>query len=345
MSVLEVKSLSKAYGAVAAVSQFSHRFTDGKITTVVGPSGSGKSTMLWMIAGLIAPDSGSTWLDGNEVTRVLPERRDLGMVFQNYALFPHLTVRENIEFGLRVRRLGAHERRSRAEQTMELVRISHLQNRRINQISGGEQQRVALARALAIRPRVLLMDEPLSALDAKLREELRSELFRLLQQLAMTTIYVTHDQVEAMSLGNELIVMSQGKIEQVGRPLDVYRKPANKFVAEFLGSANIFEAECVEKEGRRQIQLPFALLKAPSYLEPGSCYVMIRPEDMEVGENGDAHFMAAFESALFLGNQIRIQLRVTGQRIILDVRNELELKKESPVPVSINSEKVFVWAR
>jgi len=345
MGILEIKSLTKSYGAVRAVNDFSHRFSEGKITAVVGPSGSGKSTLLWMIAGLQRPDQGRVFFDEKDLTAVLPENRDFGMVFQNYALFPHLTVRENVEFGLRVRHITKNERGALADEALELVKIGHLRDRRINQISGGEQQRVALARALAIKPKVLLMDEPLSALDAKLREQVRAELFRLLNSLRITTVYVTHDQVEAMSLGSELIVMDQGSPLQVGHPLDVYRKPVNKFVAEFLGSANIFEGRCVEKEGKRSIQLPFTVIDAPPQSKPGSCWVMIRPEDMRLTADDDAHFIGVFESSLFLGNQIRINLSVAGQKIILDVENGFRVDKKDRLPVQIKTDKVFVWER
>ncbi|MBV9079951.1 MAG: ABC transporter ATP-binding protein [Elusimicrobia bacterium] len=345
MSTLKVQSLSKSFGAVEAVADFSHDFKNGEITTVVGPSGSGKSTALWMIAGLTAPDRGTVILDGQDITAVPPEKRDLGLVFQSYALFPHLSVEQNVEFGLKVRKMAAEDRRRRVDEMLDLVRIGRLRERRINQLSGGEQQRVALARALAIRPKILLMDEPLSALDAKLREELRTELFRLLQDLRITTIYVTHDQIEAMSLGNELIVMNGGRIEQTGRPPEVYKKPANKFVAEFLGSANIFEAQCVEMNGKRKIKLPFTVIDAPAQSVPGSCWVMVRPEGLTVANEGEGHFRAVIESSQFLGNQIRIVLNVNGQRLIVDVHNDLTINGGTSVPVQIRSDQVFMWPR
>lgn len=198
MSTIETRNLDKSYGTFRAVSAFSHSFREGEITTIVGPSGSGKSTTLWLIAGLTRPDGGRILIDGADVTDRAAEHRDVGMVFQSYALFPHLSVRENVEFGLRVRGIAKDERRRRAHEVLELVHMERSAQRRIQKLSGGEQQRVALARALAFRPRILLMDEPLSALDAKLREELRDELLRLLNELKLTTIYVTHDQSEAM---------------------------------------------------------------------------------------------------------------------------------------------------
>lgn len=342
---LSVRELTKRHGSNTVVSSVSHVFEDGKITTVVGPSGAGKSTLLAMIAGLTPPDAGAVMSGDRDITSLPAEQRNMGLVFQNYALFPHLSVRENVEFGLRVRGLSKTTRRTRAEETLRLVRILPLAERRITQISGGEQQRVALARALAFRPHILLMDEPLSALDAKLREDLRTELFRLLQSLSLTTVYVTHDQVEAMSLGNTMLVMNNGRFEQSGRPLDVYRRPANAFVAAFLGSANIVEGECVESDNRRRIQLPFAVIDAPSYAQTGACYVMIRPEDMRLAYTGAADFHGSVDSTLFLGNQIRLNLTAIDQRLILDVENEVVIDQSAPIPVRINSQKVFVWPR
>jgi len=201
--MLEARALTKSYGVVQAVKHFTHRFVEGKITTILGPSGSGKSTALALLAGIKQADGGSVFLDDCDITSVPPERRDFGMVFQSYHLFPHLDVQKNVEFGLRVRGIARREREERARETLALTRIEHLASRRITEISGGEQQRVAMARSLAIRPKVLLMDEPLSALDAKLREELRAELLRLLAHLAITTIYVTHDQSEARRPRND----------------------------------------------------------------------------------------------------------------------------------------------
>ena len=203
-----------------------------------------------MIAGLADPDAGAVLLDGRDVTNVPAEKRDIGMVFQSYALFPHLNVLENVAFGLRTRGMGKAERRARAREVLETVRMGGFENRPVDGLSGGEQQRVALARALAFKPRILLLDEPLSALDAKLREDLRGELFNLLRALALTTVYVTHDQAEALALGDELVVMREGRIEQSGRPADVYHRPASPFVARFLGAANLVAGD-VSARGRR----------------------------------------------------------------------------------------------
>jgi putative spermidine/putrescine transport system ATP-binding protein len=342
---VEARKLCKRYGSITAVEQFSHVFAPGKVTTILGPSGSGKSTTLEMIAGLVQPDTGQVFCDGRDITELAADRRNFGMVFQSYALFPHMTVLENVEFGLRVRRVGRAARREQAIEVLQRLKIAHLAQRRIRQISGGEQQRVAVARALAFNPQVLLMDEPLSALDAKLRETLRSELFRLLTDLGVTTIYVTHDQIEAMSLGFELIIMHAGRIEQSGKPFQVYSQPANMFVANFLGSTNLVEGECVEHGGARRLRLPFAWMDVARDTPLGQCWAVIRPEDMEIADPGREHFVAEFESSVFLGNQVRLFLRVGEQRVIVDVPNDVLRHSRSRWPVQIKTSKIYVLAK
>lgn len=341
--MLEARALTKRYGDAPAVQDFTHPFAVGKITTILGPSGSGKSTALGLIAGLKQPESGSVWLKGRDITALSPERRDFGMVFQNYALFPHLNVRENVEFGLRVRRVPKAERRLRAMETLELTRIAHLAERGITQISGGEQQRVALARALAIRPSVLLMDEPLSALDAKLREELRAELLRLLCELALTTIYVTHDQTEAMSLGHEMVILNAGRIEQSGVPSDLYLRPANLFVANFLGDSNVLAAERVTASGR--IHFSFAGRNGSTAEPAEKCWAMIRPESMELVSRERSHFSAVVESSTFLGNRLRLQLRAGNEQLIVDTANRDPISLAAPVFVRVNEDEISTWPR
>jgi putative spermidine/putrescine transport system ATP-binding protein len=342
---IEARRLHKSYGTIVAVEDFSHVFAPGKVTSILGPSGSGKSTTVEMIAGLVRPGAGQVFCDGRDITELPAERRNFGMVFQSYALFPHMTVLENVEFGLRVRRVAAVARRARALEVLEMLKIGHLAERRVRQISGGEQQRVAVARALAFNPQVLLMDEPLSALDAKLRETLRSELFRLLTDLGVTTIYVTHDQIEAMSLGFELIIMDAGRIEQSGRPFQVYSQPANMFVANFLGSTNLVEGECVDHGGVRRLRLPFAWMDVSRDTPLGRCWAVIRPEDMEIADQGREHFVAEFESSVFLGNQVRLFLRVGEQRVIVDVPNDVLRHSRSRWPVQIKASKICVLAK
>ncbi len=341
--MLEVRSLNKTFGARHAIKDFTHRFADGKITTILGPSGSGKSTALALTAGLKEPDSGTVLLNGHDITALPPERRGFGVVFQNYSLFPHLDVIGNVEFGLRVRRIGKAERRRRALEALKLARIEELANRHITQISGGEQQRVALARAIAFSPSILLMDEPLSALDAKLREELREELLRLLATLAITTIYVTHDQIEAMSLGSEMIILNDGAIEQSGPPAQLYLRPANLFVATFLGDSNVFPAEC--EDGSGGLRLPFAAINAVPNRNGPKCWAMVRPDAMELVEPSDADFSAVVESSTFMGNHLRLRLRAGSDRVILDTQNRRPFASDTPVYVRIKREEISTWPR
>ncbi len=314
---LVAESLGRTYARAAgpALDGFSHRFAPGKITAVLGPSGSGKSTLLGLLAGLTRADAGRVLLDGEDLTHLPAERRGFGVVFQQYALFPHLGARENVEFPLRVRGVGRAERRRRAGETLELARIGHLGERRVHELSGGEQQRVALARALVFRPRVLLLDEPFSALDARLRESLRGELARLLAAVGVTTVFVTHDQGEAMGLGHELIVLHAGRIEQRGTPDELYRQPATPFVGTFLGSANVLEGAW--EPGSRVCHVaglgPVAVtggavdeLRVP----PGPCRLMLRPEELELVAPGTAgSFPARIEARFFLGASVRLHLR------------------------------------
>jgi putative spermidine/putrescine transport system ATP-binding protein len=267
------------------------------------------------------------------------------MVFQNYALFPHLTVVENVEFGLRVRGCHRAERRRRALDVLEQTRIGHLARRRIHQLSGGEQQRVALARAIVFQPNVLLLDEPFAALDAKLREALRAELRRLLRELAITAIHVTHDQVEAYCLADELVVMREGRIEQAGSPHDVYARPATPFVAMFLGSANLLDAELVLDGGRRRLRLPFMEVDAPFELAAGSYRVVMRPEDIVISPCGNGGIRAEVISAMFLGNQVQLNLCVSGCAIKAVASNDLMPATGDCVEIQIQATKLRVLPR
>jgi putative spermidine/putrescine transport system ATP-binding protein len=235
---LSVRRLRKSFGPVVAVDDVSLDAAPGEFLSLLGPSGCGKSTLLRMIAGLVEADGGQVVLAGEDITRVAVHRRNLGLVFQSYALFPHMTVFENVAFGLRRRGVGMPELAPRVERMLELVRLGPLGARPPRELSGGQQQRVALARALVTEPRVLLLDEPLSNLDALLRDEMRVELKRLQERLGTTMIFVTHDQAEALILSDRVVVMEAGRVEQIGRPEEVYRRPATAFVARFLGRAN-----------------------------------------------------------------------------------------------------------
>jgi len=243
---LTVRRLRKSFGTVVAVDEVSLDAAAGEFLSLLGPSGCGKSTLLRMIAGLVEPDGGQVVLAGEDITRLAVHRRNLGLVFQSYALFPHMTVFENVAFGLRRRSVPAAELGPRVERMLELVRLGPLGARHPRELSGGQQQRVALARALVTEPRVLLLDEPLSNLDALLRDEMRVELKRLQERLRITMIFVTHDQAEALILSDRVVVMEAGRVEQIGTPEEVYRRPATAFVARFLGRANFLAGTVAE---------------------------------------------------------------------------------------------------
>jgi len=238
---VRLAGLRKSYGQVVAVAGVDLEIAEGEFFTMLGPSGSGKTTLLRLIAGFERPDTGSVELGGTDVTRDPPYARDVNTVFQDYALFPHMNVLENVEYGLRVRRVAKAERHRRAQRALEMVRLTGLSGRKPVQLSGGQRQRVALARAIVNEPEVLLLDEPLGALDLKLRQEMQVELKRIQREVGITFIYVTHDQEEALTMSDRLAVFNQGTIEQVGTPIDVYEHPATKFVAGFIGISNLLE--------------------------------------------------------------------------------------------------------
>src|SRR5512136_1403645 len=276
----------KQVGEVNAVDDVSISIEKGEFVTLLGPSGCGKTTTLRLIAGFEFPTSGHIIVDQRRIEEVPPNRRDMAMVFQSYAIFPHLNVFENIAYGLNVQRRPQAEVKQRVDRVLELVELTGLENRAPNQLSGGQQQRVALARALIMEPKVLLMDEPLSNLHAKLREQMRTEIRRIQKRLGITSVYVTHDQVEAMTLSDQVVVMNQGRIEQIGAPSEVYRKPQTRFVADFIGRANFVQATV---RGRRDGQLVLdslgAALTAPTSAEyaKGEVVTLVaRPEMIEI---------------------------------------------------------------
>ncbi|MCO4864388.1 ABC transporter ATP-binding protein [Cupriavidus sp. WGlv3] len=292
----------------------------GETVVLLGPSGCGKTTTLRMIAGLEFPDTGGEVLFGDAAVTHLPiEQRGVGMVFQNYALFPNMTVAENIGYGLRVRKVDAQTRRRRVDDMLAMMQLGAFANRRVDQLSGGQRQRVALARAIAVQPRVLLLDEPLTALDAKLRDALRADINQLLRSLRITTVYVTHDQAEAMALGDRIIVMDKGHIAQSGTPQDIYRHPANAFVADFIGTMNRLPAAADHQVWR----VPGgALPREPRHLEVAQVELMFRPEDVALADAPnapDVHVAGSVVTALFLGHATRLLVDVGAPSpIVLD---------------------------
>ena len=282
----------------------------GETVVFLGPSGCGKTTTLRIIAGLEEPDAGGSVLfDGQDVTQIPIEQRNVGMVFQSYALFPNMSVAENIGYGLKIRRMPAAQVRTRVGEMLAMMQIEKLANRRIDQLSGGQRQRVALARAIAVRPRALLLDEPLTALDAKLRDTLRLEIDTLLRSLKITAIYVTHDQAEAMALGDRIVVMEHGRVAQIGAPRDIYQKPASRFVADFIGTMNRLNGAV--RNGVftcRAGDLPWPAAPADA------SEILFRPEDIRVTEDGEPSTLrGTIASAFFLGDRTRLFVEV-GER-------------------------------
>ncbi len=291
MASVELVGLAKHFGAQAAVQELDLNIADGEFFSLLGPSGCGKTTTLRMVAGLEEPTAGLVRLGGQDVTRQPPHRRDIGMVFQNYALFPHLDVGGNVAYGLQARRVPKAERGPRIAEALAQVALAGFERRRIDALSGGQQQRVAVARATVLRPALLLLDEPLSNLDARLRVETRAMLRRVQRELGATAIYVTHDQDEALTLSDRLAVLKDGVLQQVGSPADVYRRPVNAFVASFLGRANLIDVEVLSARDTARavrladgstIQLPDAGAAAP---RAGRARLCVRPEAIEF--NGD----------------------------------------------------------
>jgi len=286
MNGLVIDHVSKDLGGRTIVSDMLLEVHAGELTCLLGPSGCGKTTTLRMIGGFLQPDAGRILIDGADVSTLAPERRPTAMVFQNYALWPHMTVFKNIAFGLRLRKLPKDEIRTRVESVLELVGLTHHQNSYPARISGGEQQRVALARALVLEPKVLLLDEPLSNLDAKLRVRVREDIREIQQRIGITTVFVTHDQDEALSISDRIAVMSGGKVEQYADPRTLYREPATHFVASFVGAMNFYSATvhdgAIELEDGTRIPCVGVSKNGGGTLEVG-----VRPEDVEITTNGD----------------------------------------------------------
>ena len=345
-------STSAGHGAAARIAACGKTFADGtralepatldidrgETLVLLGPSGCGKTTMLRIIAGLELPDTGGKVLfDGKDMTSVPIERRNVGMVFQSYALFPNMSVSDNIGYGLKIRGVPNEERAARVAELVALTNISGLENRRIDQLSGGQRQRVALARAVAIRPGILLLDEPLTALDAALRDRLRGELNRLLRALGITTIYVTHDQSEAMELGDRIVVMQKGTIAQIGSPREIYFAPKNRFVAEFIGAANIIEAPI---EGG-QLVLPGGRQPIGGDATASAAVAMIRPETIRVVEAGSAPLSGLIDSVSFIGDRQRMVVSgASGKLLTVDAPNTVAAKAGERVGLSISPDAV-----
>jgi spermidine/putrescine transport system ATP-binding protein len=332
LPAVEAKNVTKTFGAgsdaVVALDDVSVTIQQNEFFTLLGPSGCGKTTLLRLIAGFEMPTAGSILLEGQEVAHLPPFKRPVNTVFQNYALFPHMTVAQNIAFGLQM--LGRRRKDVQATVTtmLKLVRMEELRNRRTSQISGGQQQRVALARALAPHPKVLLLDEPLSALDFKLRKEMQIELKRMQHETGITFIFVTHDQEEALTMSDRVAVMSKGKILQIGTPTDIYERPVDRFVADFIGETNFIEAEVLQRIGNQgQIRLPSGIaIKReldPAAAVGGKVTLAIRPERIDLVKPGaDCHLSGTVENVVYFGTDTHFHIDLeSGGNVMVRVQN------------------------
>jgi putative spermidine/putrescine transport system ATP-binding protein len=321
---LSLEGVRKEFDGVVAVDTFDLEVEPGEFVSFLGPSGCGKTTTLRMVAGFEEPTAGTIRLAGKDVTYAKPNERNIGMVFQSYALFPNMTVSENIAFGLRIRKEDTTARKERVDELLELIHLPDKGKAYPNELSGGQQQRVALARALAIRPQLLLLDEPLSALDAKIRDELRSEIRRIQRQLNITTVYVTHDQEEALALSDRIVVMSRGLMEQVGEPFEIYNNPATGFVASFVGQLNRLPVTVVDPAGGR-LRAGHTEVRTTSLVEAArdtDISLMMRPEELTLDDSEENVLEGTVESVTFLGSIVRVQVAVDGGRLVADLFNE-----------------------
>jgi putative spermidine/putrescine transport system ATP-binding protein len=335
MAFLELEDVQKKFAQATAVEHFQLRVERGEFVSFLGPSGCGKTTTLRMIAGFESPSAGAIRVDGVDVTRKPPNQRNVGMVFQSYALFPNMTVADNIGFGLRVAKRPPAQIKERVAEMLELIRLPALGTRYPYQLSGGQQQRVALARALAIQPQVLLLDEPLSALDAKIRVSLRHEIRGIQRALGITTIYVTHDQEEALSMSDRIVVMSEGHVEQIGTPFEIYNFPKTSFVASFVGTLNILRGPVVDPV-RGVIAIDGREIIASRGFEDARVgdirSVALRPEvvTLEAGAGAGNRMEGTVEDVNFLGSIVRIRVRFAENAISLDTFNNPNLAPPQP---------------
>jgi len=352
---VRLEGVVKRYGTTAALSGVTLEVQEGELFTLLGPSGCGKTTTLRILAGFVEPDEGDVVFDGASVRRVRPAERGVGIVFQNYALWPHMTVFDNVAYGLRLRRLPPAEVRRRVEEALERVGLPGFGGRTPGQLSGGQQQRVAVARALVLNPRLLLLDEPLSNLDAKVRARLRSEIRRLQQELRITTVYVTHDQEEAMVISDRIAVMRDGRVAQVGTPVELYERPADLFVADFVGTNNLLAGTVqAVRDGLAELKTPAGLVagRAVGRLEPGRPAVLaVRPESLRLrgGASAGPTLAGRVVLAQYLGSLIRYEVEVPGQTVLLvdvyDPKGHRGLRPGEPATLAFEPESALVFPR
>ena len=345
---IELKQVYKAFGSTKVLQDFNLSFEKGKFTTLLGASGCGKTTILRLIAGLEELDQGQILCDGKDISRLPPQQRGVGIVFQSYALFPHLTVGENVAFGLKMQETHSSDIAEKISQALKMVELEGFEHRRIEQLSGGQQQRVALARALAVNPSVLLMDEPLSNLDAKLRLDMRQAIREIQHKVGITTVYVTHDQEEAMAISDQIAVMKDGVIQQIGRPKELYHKPANEFVATFIGRTNIIPANLEKRSDGAYIVFSdgYALrMPALDQAEEQAIHVSIRPEEFIKDESGDIEGTISDSVYLGLNTEYFIETGFASKiQVSEESTFEEDLQKGNRIRLRINTQKLNVFS-
>ena len=352
MSNLRIKNLTKRFDEVLAVDNLSLEVANGEFVTLLGPSGCGKTTTLRVIAGFSYPDEGEIFFGDQIMNNISPNKRNTAMCFQSYALFPHMSVWNNISFGLKMQKIPIQEQKKRVLKVMEMLGIENLEKRKPGQLSGGQQQRVALARAIVTEPQVLLFDEPLSNLDAKLRVQVRIEIREMQKRLGITTIYVTHDQDEALAISDRIVVMNQGHIEQLGDPYTIYRKPETSFVAGFIGLANIYEGTIVARAGRKcTVEAPFGkvdiVFDAKKVPEEGKKVKFVwRPEDMKFYTKGAPNRVKGkILQSVFMGNITDIFMDVQGNKMRAQIDESRKLIAGDIIDFSIPEDAFSILRR
>ena len=347
--MLEITNLSKSYKKNQVLKDTNITVNDGEMVALLGPSGSGKTTILRIVAGFIESNGGDVKIDGKSILNQEAYKRNIGVVFQNYALFPHMTVKQNVEFGLKMHKVPAEERKSRVEEALKVVDMLPYANRYPNQLSGGQQQRVAIARVVAIRAKLMLLDEPLSNLDAKLRRQVRVEIKELQRKLKITTVIVTHDQEEAMTLGDRIAILNEGRIQQIGSPMELYEKPANQFVAGFLGTPSINFMNMEIQNGKCFIEGSAVEDKykttAMKKLSDGKYTVGIRPEHISVIEKEAEHFLAEAPVTLVenLGSETLVYFHINEKKYCSKMARTIRMEPGKKVQLSLELEHATLF--
>ena len=347
MSEIRIEHARKVYnGKTVVIDDLNLTIENGELFTLLGPSGCGKTTLLRMIAGFNSIEGGDFFFGETRINDMEPSKRNIGMVFQNYAIFPHLTVRDNVAFGLKQRKVAKEELETRTDEYLKLMQIDQFADRKPDQLSGGQQQRVALARALVINPDVLLMDEPLSNLDAKLRVDMRQAIRDIQRSIGITTVYVTHDQEEAMTISDHIAVMNLGEIQQVGSPKELYHKPHNEFVANFIGKTNLIDAKIIKENNKTFLQIGEYKLELQEYdhVEPQEVRVSIRPEEFIKDESGVIE--ATVDNSVYLGSSVNYLLNTNfAERIEVTEESTFEenLKPGDVIHLAVNTSKINIF--